>query len=188
SEGSVVGSVTSVEQEPGRSIESEVKMAMDAANDLFSSFVGGGYDVNQLYDALNDLSVRIADDDEFKDYLNDFFQCFESWLKEGIDESRFKEIVHNGRQTVYKKYQQQLDNIYDQINLIVESLKEDKLMSKLGSDISQLTRDLFVDENNNPTIKPELFYDAQKLLPVIVEQIKYIPVPRQDISDEDYDF
>ena len=58
----------------------------------------------------------------------------------------------------------------------------------MGNNFAQLTKDLLFDGQGNLKFKPELWMDIRKvILPSIIKQVGYIPIPRIEYTDDSLD-
>ena len=59
---------------------------------------------------------------------------------------------------------------------------------RFGEDWARLTRDLLFDSEGSLKFKPELWLDIRKvILPSIIDQVGYVPIPRIEYTDEALD-
>ena len=59
---------------------------------------------------------------------------------------------------------------------------------RIGNNFAQLTKDLLFDGEGNLKFKPALWADVrQKVIPGFIEELGYIPIPRIEYTDEQFD-
>ncbi|KAF9035150.1 hypothetical protein BJ165DRAFT_1510493 [Panaeolus papilionaceus] len=59
---------------------------------------------------------------------------------------------------------------------------------QFGEDWARLTKDLLFDQEGSLKFKPELWNDIRKvILPTLIEQVGYIPIPRVEYTDDSLD-
>ena len=59
---------------------------------------------------------------------------------------------------------------------------------RVASNFSQLAKDLLFDAEGNLKFKPALWADVRrKIIPGVIEQLGYIPIPRIEYTDEQTD-
>jgi len=65
---------------------------------------------------------------------------------------------------------------------------EDPLNKRFGEDWARLTKDLLFDSEGSLKFKPHLWDDIRKvILPTVVSQVGYIPIPRIEYTDDALD-
>ncbi|CAG8848351.1 28924_t:CDS:2, partial [Racocetra persica] len=69
-----------------------------------------------------------------------------------------------------------------------EGLQEDRTTRQWTHDLECLVRDIFLDEKGRPTIKFELVKDFRKILSIVAEKLRFIPLPKLENSDDTYEF
>jgi len=75
--------------------------------------------------------------------------------------------------------------IFSHIQLLTNIFQLNK---QFGEDWARLTRDLLFDSEGSLKFKPELWSDIRKvILPTLIEQVGYIPIPRVEYSDDSLD-
>jgi hypothetical protein len=69
-----------------------------------------------------------------------------------------------------------------------KQMGEDPLNKRFGEDWAHLTRDLLFDSEGSLKFKPHLWGDIRKvILPTLVSQVGYIPIPRIEYTDDSLD-
>lgn len=75
------------------------------------------------------------------------------------------------------------------MSAVIDAIKSDPTTNKLVEDTQQLVSHLLFDARGNVTWKPEELRQFKILLmSLILEELKYIPIPRLDGSTDKYDF
>ena len=65
---------------------------------------------------------------------------------------------------------------------------DDPLNARFGQDWARLTKDLLFDSEGSLKFKPELWGDIKRvILPAIVDNVGYIPIPRVEYTDDALD-
>ncbi|CAG8809419.1 20065_t:CDS:1, partial [Racocetra fulgida] len=76
------------------------------------------------------------------------------------------------------KYGKITQKITDEAAAFNDSLQEDRTTLRWTRDLECLVKDVFLDEKGHPTIKFELIKDFGKILSMVTEKLKFIPLPR----------
>ncbi|KAF9473113.1 hypothetical protein BDN70DRAFT_937687, partial [Pholiota conissans] len=94
----------------------------------------------------------------------------------------------SGRFFYDEKYKDHFNNLFNSIGKWFGAMAEDPINHQLGEDWARLTKDLLFDSEGSLKFKPELWNDIRKvILPSLIDQIGYIPIPRIEYSDESLD-
>jgi hypothetical protein len=108
--------------------------------------------------------------------------------KEFKDKS--KDLARRGR-SLFKEYKEtDLRPFLDSGNLLIENIKNDEMLQLLQHHAGIVKSDLsYVDNEGKLQLDSEMLTKLQKvLLPVLVDAMKYIPVPRITSSDHHREF
>ncbi|KAG7087026.1 hypothetical protein E1B28_013005 [Marasmius oreades] len=82
------------------------------------------------------------------------------------------------------KYREHLDHVIDGVMEFVKGVGEDKGNKRLGTDVQRLTKDLLFD-GDNLAFKKQLWNDIRGvILPAMINEFGYIPIPRIEYTDE----
>ena len=93
-------------------------------------------------------------------------------------------LVDSGRRFWDHKYKGHREDLFNSIEEFAYAYNEDPLNRQLGVDIKNLIKDLATDNEGKLTYKPHLVSDLRHvILPSILGQIGYIPIPRAEYTD-----
>ncbi|EJT98618.1 hypothetical protein DACRYDRAFT_96400 [Dacryopinax primogenitus] len=97
-------------------------------------------------------------------------------------------LLDEGKGFFDVKYRAHKDNLFDQIEAWFVAFGEDRLNKRFGEDWSRLTKDILFDDEGNLAFKPHLWNDIRHvILPQIIDQVGYIPIPRVEYTDPTVD-
>ena len=97
-------------------------------------------------------------------------------------------LRESDRQFYDVKYKSHFDNLFTAAGDWFRALGEDPLNKRFGQDWARLTKDLLFDSEGSLKFKPELWMDIRKvILPSIIKQVGYIPIPRIEYTDDSLD-
>ncbi|CAG8458314.1 18858_t:CDS:2 [Racocetra persica] len=172
---------------------SSLKIAQQNAKDLIENFANHK-SLDDLICALKNLGAQIKHDEELHTYLKELQNFVLPSLRdpEFIQRTDFNEhgsrLIENGRRILLENYEEITLKIADEAAAFNECLQEDRTTLRWTSDLECLVKDIFLDEKGNPTIKFELIKDFGKILSMVTEKLKFIPLPRLENSDDMYDY
>jgi hypothetical protein len=116
-------------------------------------------------------------------------------------------LRETGRQFYDDKYKGHFDNLFNSIGTWFKAFGEDpvcffhnhtrflltyslflQLNKQFGEDWARLTKDLLFDSEGSLKFKSDLWKDIRKvILPTLIEEVGYIPIPRIEYTDESLD-
>jgi hypothetical protein len=170
-----------------------LKIAQQNTKELLENFANN-YSLDRLIDALKLLGDHLQHDDELRNYLKELQDFVLSSLKDSGFIRRGDYIEH-GSQTIQKcrhilleKYHDITKTIADELQKFNEALQEDKTTLQWKCDFENLMQDIFLDEKGRPTVKFELIKDFGKALPLVAEKLKFLPLPRIENCDDQYEY
>ena len=147
-----------------------------------------------MVNALDQLYTDAKNDRELSNYLtrvNDFaHRCL---LEEGyvLDDDCNREadgLNEDGKKFFTEKYKGHQQRLFDEIQLWFTAMADDPLNLRFGDDWKRLTKDLLFNEEGNLQFKPRLWNDIRnEILPMVIKQIGYVPIPRAEYSDDKID-
>ncbi|TQN70527.1 hypothetical protein CSHISOI_05074 [Colletotrichum shisoi] len=153
-----------------------------------------GTSTEDLFESIQQI-YRDADNDR---ELKDWFKAMDRYvrrclLEQGyiLDEDSNQEWNHlydHGRYLLRNKYRVHTDRVFDEIKFLIDQFDQDPQNKRFGLAVQKLFTDLGNDENGKPTFKPHLLKDlSEVILPSIFENVAYVPVPRIEYSDPQFD-
>ncbi|TDZ29133.1 Uncharacterized protein C8035_v004525 [Colletotrichum spinosum] len=153
-----------------------------------------GTSTDDLFESINQI-YRDADQDR---ELKDWFKAMDRYvrrclLEQGyiLDEDSNQEWNHlydHGRYLLRDKYRVHTDRVFDEIKFLIDQFDQDPQNKRFGQAVQKLFTDLGNDENGKPTFKPHLLKDlSEVIIPALFENVAYIPVPRIEYSDPQFD-
>lgn len=156
----------------------------------------GGRSLDIWIDNINTGFNRVKQDEklrnlyyEFKSYVNDAINN----PHDAVSDERkrqFVALIDNARESAKNlQYDQAIQNVLDESNTLLNNIKQDPSLNKLYNSVRQLTKTLFLGPNGQLTVKPEELRQLKILITsLLLEELKYIPIPRLEGSTDTYDF
>jgi len=101
---------------------------------------------------------------------------------------QWNRLYDEGNYLLRDKYRGHTDRVVDEIKFLADQFDQDPQNKAFAASLTKLFTDLGNDENGKPTFKPHLIKDlTDVILPAIFENVAYIPVPRIEYSDSQFD-
>ena len=173
------------------SADVEAKLALYHIKAVIENFANHK-SLDPIIMAFKDFASKLRNDPDLKAYLDDW----KYFIKKSISDVNFidrdqypedaKRIARFGNDLLSQMYSSDVQHISDLMRDFISGFSEDAFNKNVKDDVTSLIRDLFFDSRGNPVIKPELFSDFGKLLPLLTQKIAYIPIPHIEIDDPDY--
>ena len=161
---------------------------------FLENWVGPNYSLDEFLDSIHDIAVKAKNDDELATYIKEVREFFEKSVadREYVqNEERVKEDarkrIRKGRQLANEKYRNEFQRLQKEFEYLNDGIQSDSGVQQLQSDFKQLVGDLFLDENGQATLHTELLRDLQIVVPNIVRQMRRLPLPEIDMSDDEMD-
>jgi DNA ligase-4 len=97
-------------------------------------------------------------------------------------------LYDHGNYLLRDKYRGHTNRIVDEIKFLADQFDQDPQNKAFAASMTKLFNDLGNDENGKPTFKPHLIKDlTDVILPAVFEKVAYVPVPRMEYSDPQFD-
>jgi len=177
----------------GQPDKTDLEIAHENAKKLIENFANH-QSLDPLINAVQDLGNNIRRDDELRSYFDELKQFVDKSLRDPqfVQETDYVEhgsrLIDRGRYLLLERYSDDTRRVVDEASAFNQALQNDKLTSQWAKDFETLVGDIFLDEKGLPTVKFELIKDFAKILTVIGDKMKYLPLPRIENSDEEYDY
>ncbi|KAL1920788.1 uncharacterized protein VTP21DRAFT_11423 [Calcarisporiella thermophila] len=181
------------EQLSKQGAKSDARIARESAIELIENFAGGK-SLRPLENAFTDLINDARTDKELDQWQKDLYTFVEKSLRDEqyVRETKYKEtgseLIERARHVLVEKHRDHVNRLSDAATDFIQALRSDELTSQLGRDFEQLGRDLFLNSEGKASFKPGLARDFAMLLPLIAEELKYIPLPAIEGSNKDADY
>lgn len=143
-----------------------------------------------FFDSLNNIYRDADKDPELRGWFSNIDTYIRKCLREqGFimeDESnrQWNELYDKGRYLLRERYRQHSDRIVDEIKFLAEQFDKDPQNQALAQSIQKLFKDLGRDTEGKVVFKKHLLKDIRDvIIPGIVENVRYFPIPRIEVSD-----
>lgn len=153
-----------------------------------------GTSTSDLWESIGQIYKDAEKDPELKGFFKNLNHYVRRLLLEQgyiLDESSTREwdrLYEQGRYLLRQKYRTHTDRVVDEIKFVADQFDKDVQNQAFAHAVQKLFQDLGNDDNGKPTFKPHLLKDlTDVILPAIFENVAYIPIPRIEYSDHQFD-
>ncbi|KAI0674595.1 hypothetical protein C8Q78DRAFT_1117563 [Trametes maxima] len=173
--------------------DGSLRQATNELRTLLERFANGK-NLSIIGDAMQQLYQDAQQDEE----LRQWFRRVDSYIRKVLLDPGFvlepqcnndaNTLREDGRKFYDEKYKGHFDNLFNAAIEWFRALGEDPLNKRFGEDWARLTKDLLFDSEGSLKFKPDLWLDIRKvILPSIIDQVGYIPIPRIEYTDDAVD-
>ena len=119
-----------------------------------------------------------------------FRKCIreEGFVLEDSTTEEWHKLYDEGRYLLRERYRDHVNRIVDEVNFLLDQFDQDPLNRAFVNSLRKLFYDLGHDAEGNIVFKKQLMNDVTGIvLPAIFENVRYVPIPRIEISDPGVD-
>ena len=149
---------------------------------------------DDLFDSLNQI-YRDADRDP---ELKNWFTALDRYIRKCLKEQGFimqdqandewNQLYDKGNFLLRDRYRTHTDRILDETKFLADQFDQDPQNKAFANAVNKLFLDLGNDDNGKVTFKPHLLKDVSEvILPALFENVRYVPIPRIEVSDPTID-
>nr|OQO30254.1 hypothetical protein B0A51_01802 [Rachicladosporium sp. CCFEE 5018] len=145
---------------------------------------------DDITDSINQIYRDADKDPELKDWFRSMNRYIRRCLKEqgyilqDSSNEDWNKLYDHGHYLLRDRYKNHTDRIVDEFKYVGDQFDKDPQNRAFGDAMQKLFLDLGNDENGKSTFKPHLVKDlTEVILPMIFENIRYVPIPRIEYSD-----
>ncbi|RYP11480.1 hypothetical protein DL764_000003 [Monosporascus ibericus] len=153
-----------------------------------------GTSTDDLWSSIKTIYDDADRDPELKDWfkaLNRYIRrCLkeEGYILEEESDRDWNRLYDHGNYLLRDRYRNHTDRIVDEIKFIGDQFDQDPQNKTFAQSVEKLFKDLGTDESGKLAFKPHLLEDLRDvIIPGIMENTAYIPVPRIEYSDSQID-
>ncbi|CEO60108.1 hypothetical protein PMG11_04749 [Penicillium brasilianum] len=150
--------------------------------------------LSDFFDSLDNIYRDADKDPELRRWFTDIDTYIRKCLREqGFimqDEAnrQWNELYDRGRYLLRERYRTHTDRIVDETKFIADQFDQDPQNKAFAESIQKLFLDLGRDAGGKVVFKKHLLKDIRDvILPGIIENVRYIPIPRIEVSDPNVD-
>jgi hypothetical protein len=115
-----------------------------------------------------------------------FRKCIreEGFILQDSTTDEWQRLYDEGRFLLRDRYRDHVDRVVDEIKFLSQQFDEDPLNKAFVNSMTKLFHDLGYDVNGKIVFKKPLKGDFTSVIfPGIVESLRYVPIPRIEVSD-----
>lgn len=153
-----------------------------------------GKSLDPIIGKAYDLSYQIKQDPE----LSHLYEKVIHFVQRLLDDPGYleaedsttegNELIEKLRKSGFEKYKPEIDSMLGESSAIVTAITEDPITKEISQRVKSIHNHLWYDSNGNAVFKPQLLNDIRiTLIPAIIEQVKYVPLPLVNYSDKKYE-
>ncbi|KAF3388708.1 hypothetical protein F1880_004178 [Penicillium rolfsii] len=150
--------------------------------------------LSDFFESLNNIYRDADKDPELRGWFSNVDTYIRKCLREqGFimqDEStrQWNELYDKGRYLLRERYRTHTDRIVDETKFLADQFDKDPRNKAFADSIQKLFLDLGRDADGKVVFKKHLLKDIRDvILPGIIENVRYIPIPRIEVSDPTVD-
>jgi Family of unknown function (DUF5923)/Protein of unknown function (DUF4449) len=143
-----------------------------------------------LFESLQNIYTDADRDPELKNWFRSINTFIRKCLKEQgyilRDESNeeWNKLYDHGQFLLRERYRNHTDRIIDETKFLADQFDQDPQNKAFGLAVQRLFQDLGNDESGKPVFKKHLLKDVSNVIvPAIFENVRYVPLPRIEVSD-----
>lgn len=188
--------------ESAKSVRSEgnVATAETTFRRLIERFANGA-PTQPMIDAVDQLYTDANNDPE----LREWFRRLDVYIRKCLQEPGYimkddantqaRQLKESGKKFFKAadgrsqgKYVPHKDALFREISYFAKSMNSDPLNRKLGDNVQQIVKDLFLNADGGLTFKPHLWSDIRDpILPELLSHVGLVPLPRIEYTDKQVD-
>ncbi|KAJ1828598.1 hypothetical protein LPJ56_001012, partial [Coemansia sp. RSA 2599] len=175
----------------------DLHIAREHTKDMFRR-LGNGYDLGPMLGALSALAVLYRDNENVEQLVNDV-KHFGDWamnvdedkLTSDEFESRGQAILDKGRNVLTDKDRENIDTLSAETNGYLTAVQTNPVLVEYKDSMAGLVHSIAGDKLNSEERQEHyraLREDMLSNLPILMQTIRYVPVPRIAGMNKDYEF
>ena len=100
----------------------------------------------------------------------------------------WNQLYDHGNYLLRDRYRDHTNRLIDEFTFLGNQFDADPQNKRFANSVQKLFQELGNDENGKPTFKPHLVKDLSTvILPGAFESVSYVPIPRIEYSDPQFD-
>ncbi|CAD6439741.1 1b4ce218-86a6-4313-b594-c740c4f9975a [Sclerotinia trifoliorum] len=151
--------------------------------------------IDDFIDSIN-VIYRDADRDE---ELKNWFKQMDTFIRKCLKEQgyimednsteRWNELYDKGNDLLRHRYKSHTDRVVDELKFLAKEFDNDAQNKRFAETCQNFFNHLGNDENGKPKFKKHLLLDLSNvIIPTIIEDIRYMPIPRLEYRDPKLEF
>ncbi|KAI8645155.1 hypothetical protein BD408DRAFT_362091 [Parasitella parasitica] len=153
-----------------------------------------GKSLDPLLRQFSEISTKLKQDDNLNNLIHKITVYVQRMLQEpgylsgNESTEEGNKLVNEVRHSALEDYKPQVKSMIQESNGIIKSVSDDPLSQKISGKIRNIHDHLWYDSNGHAAFKPHLLNDMRiTLIPALIEQIKFVPLPQIIYSDKQFE-
>ncbi|RMZ76849.1 hypothetical protein DV738_g4718, partial [Chaetothyriales sp. CBS 135597] len=149
---------------------------------------------DDLFDSIRAVYTAADHDPELRNWfksLNKFIRRAlqdQGYILQDSATEEWNALQDKGHYLARERYRSQFDHVLDEFKFFNHQFEQDPQNRAFAQAIEKLFLDLGRDHHGKIEFKPHLVKDVTEvILPSILENVRYIPIPRIEVSDPNFD-
>lgn len=146
--------------------------------------------MDDIFEAINQVYRDAERDPELKGWFRHMTafvrKCLmqEGFILQDSSTDEWNRLYDQGQYLLRDRYRDHANRVLDEFKYMAEQFDADAQNKQFARSLQKLFNDLGNDQNGKPTFKPHLVTDLTNvILPDILENVSYIPLPRIEYTD-----
>ncbi|KAL6864235.1 hypothetical protein J3F83DRAFT_154506 [Trichoderma novae-zelandiae] len=175
----------------------DVRTGLSAAEEDLRTLIerfANGTSTEDLWQSISQIYKDAERDQELRDWFKQvdtyIRKCLleQGYVLEDVSTEDWNRLYDKGRYLLREKYRGHTDRVVDEVKFIADQFDHDPQNKAFGQAVQKLFNDLGTDESGKPAFKPHLIKDlTEVVMPAVFENIAYVPIPRIEYSDPNFD-
>ncbi|EWC48575.1 hypothetical protein DRE_01797 [Drechslerella stenobrocha 248] len=173
--------------------DSHLKSAEKLLRTIFERFANNTSS-EDLFRAIDDVYKDADGDPQLKEWFKEVDVYIRKCLKQqayimtDIANEEYNILYDRGRFLLRERYRGHTDRVADEFKFLGDQFAQDPQNLRLKEAVTKLLNDLGKDNNGKPVFKKHLLTDVTTVIvPSFFESVRYIPLPRIEYSDKQFD-
>jgi len=173
--------------------DSDLQKAQHELKTLLENFADGT-SMDDILDAADDLITDANNDPQFGHWARNLDHFIRKCLRQdgyiltAESTEEWNKLSEHGQYFLNDRYKEHTDRLTDEIKRFFDYMGKDPDSVAFGKKVQKLFLDLGQDRNGNLKFKPHLLNDVTDvIIPGFFENVRYVPIPRIEVSDPKID-
>ncbi|KAH7140685.1 hypothetical protein EDB81DRAFT_61834 [Dactylonectria macrodidyma] len=153
-----------------------------------------GTSTSDLWESIGQIYKDAEKDPELREWFKNLDayirRCLlqQGFILDDASNQQWNQLYERGRYLLREKYRSHTNRIVDEIKFVADQFDKDAQNKAFAQSLTKLFKDLGQDADGKPVFKPHLIKDlTEVILPSVLKNIAYIPIPRIEFSDPKFD-
>ncbi|KAK4517824.1 CCR4-NOT core subunit cdc39 [Mucor velutinosus] len=153
-----------------------------------------GKSLDPILRQFTEVSSKLKQDENLKKLMHKIIAYVQRMLQEpgylsgNESTEEGSKLVEEVRRSALEEYKPQVQSMIQESSGIIKSVSDDPISQKIAEKVKAIHDHLWYDSNKHAAFKPHLLNDMRiTLIPALIEQIKFVPLPQIIYSDKQFE-